>query len=285
VADLARKDAEAVYRLDAGGLSTFQATVKRVSGSEFARPIVITGNDFRFVVAKQMQAIGIEGQMVLEPERRDSAAAVAAGALLTERTGEDATCLILASDHVISDEASFTADCVLAARAALSGRIMTLGIAPTAPATAYGYIAVGKRLKEENAFAVDRFVEKPNAETAAKYISEGMLWNSGNFLFAPAVMLQELEENTPKILAATREAVEKAVVDLDFLRLDSEAFCKAPKNSIDYAVMERTRSAGVVRASFGWADVGAWDTLYDIATRDENGNLLEGSVVCHGHDR
>ncbi|MBX3596109.1 MAG: mannose-1-phosphate guanylyltransferase/mannose-6-phosphate isomerase [Rhizobiaceae bacterium] len=262
------------------GLSTFQAALKRVSGPEFGAPVVITGNDFRFIVAEQMQAVGVKGQIVLEPERRDSAAAVAVGALLAARHGEGATCLILAADHIISDEASFVSDCVLAARAAAGGRIMTLGIAPDRPATAYGYIAVGKPLAEENAFAVDRFVEKPDAETAARYISEGMVWNSGNFVFSPQTMLTELAAGNSDILKAVEQSLDKAIVDLDFLRLDTEAFRKAPKTSIDYAVMERAKNVGVIRASFDWSDVGAWDALYEITAQNDDGNVLDGPVVA-----
>jgi mannose-1-phosphate guanylyltransferase/mannose-6-phosphate isomerase len=262
------------------GLSTFQTTIRRVSGPDFARPIVVTGNDFRFVVAEQMQALGIEGDIVLEPERRDSAAAVAVGALMAARRAKNGFCVILASDHVIDNDAAFVSDWKLAARAARTGRIMTLGIAPTAPSSAYGYIAVGDPLKEKDAFKVDRFVEKPDATTAAKYVEQGMLWNSGNFLFAPEVMIEELEQNSPDVVNAAREALDKAVKDLDFLRLDVGAFRGAPKISIDYAVMEKTRRAGVVRASFGWSDVGAWDALYGISKPDADGNVLVGPATA-----
>lgn len=262
------------------GLSTFQTTMRRVSGPDFARPIVITGNDFRFVVAEQMQALGMEGDIVLEPERRDSAAAVAVGALMAQRRAKDGFCVILASDHVIDDDAAFVADWKLAARAARSGRIMTLGIAPTSPSSAYGYIAIGDELKEKGASKVERFVEKPDAATAAAYVEQGMLWNSGNFLFSPAVMLEELEQNAPAVLAAARDALDKAITDLDFLRLDANAFRAAPKISIDYAVMEKTRRAGVLRASFGWSDVGAWDALYGISKPDADGNVLVGPATA-----
>jgi len=262
------------------GLSTFQTTIRRVSGPDFARPIVITGNDFRFVVAEQMQALGIEGDIVLEPERRDSAAAVAVGALMAARRAKNGFCVILASDHVIDNDAAFVSDWKLAARAARSGRIMTLGIVPTAPSSAYGYIAIGDALKEQGAFKIDRFVEKPDVATAAKYVEQGMLWNSGNFLFSPTVMIDELEQNAPAIVGAARAALDKAITDLDFLRLDADAFRNAPKISIDYAVMEKTRLAGVVRASFGWSDVGAWDALYAISKPDGDGNVLVGSATA-----
>jgi hypothetical protein len=194
--------------------------------------------------AEQMLALGVEGDIVLEPERRDSAAAVAVGALMAAHRAKDASCVILASDHVIDDDAAFVSDWKLAQRAARSGRIMTLGIAPTSPSPAYGYIAVGEPLGEKGAFVVDRFVEKPDVATARTYVAQGMLWNSGNFLFSPAVMLEELAQNAPAVLAAARDALDNAARDLDFLRLDAARFCNAPKISIDYAVMEKTSRAG-----------------------------------------
>lgn len=262
------------------GLSTFQATIRRVSRPGFARPIVVTGNDFRFIVAEQMLALGVEGDIVLEPERRDSAAAVAVGALMAAQRAKDASCVILASDHVIDDDAAFVSDWKLAQRAARSGRIMTLGIAPTSPSPAYGYIAVGEPLGEKGASVVDRFVEKPDVATARTYVEQGMLWNSGNFLFSPAVMLEELAQNAPAVLAAARDALDNAARDLDFLRLDAARFCNAPKISIDYAVMEKTSRAGVVRASFGWSDVGAWDALHDVSSPDGDGNVLVGPATA-----
>lgn len=262
------------------GLSTFQTTVRRVTGKNFAPPIVVTGNDFRFVVAEQLQMLGVTGEIVLEPERRDSAAAVAVGALMASRRDKDAVCFVLAADHVVADDAAFVADCILAAKAARAGRIMTLGIKPSAPSSAYGYIAVGQPIGQESAFAVERFVEKPDAKTAAQYVAQGMVWNSGNFLFTPAVMLDELQQNTPQVLEAARQALDKATRDLDFLRLEADSFRAAPKTSIDYAVMERTKRAGVVRASFGWSDVGSWDALYDISAADGDGNVIVGAATA-----
>lgn len=262
------------------GLSTFQTTLQRISGPEFAPPIVITGNEFRFVVAEQMEQMGVTGTIVLEPERRDSAAAVAVGALMAARAGNNSICLVLAADHVVTGTAEFVADCVAASTAAREGHIMTLGIVPTAPSSAYGYISIGNKLAQKDAFAIERFVEKPNAETAAKYVAEGMVWNSGNFLFPPEVMLAELAARAPKVLSAAQDALDQAQQDLDFLRLEPEAFSHAPKISIDHAVMEKTQRAGVVRATFGWSDVGSWDALYEIAPADANGNVLEGPVLA-----
>ncbi len=155
---------------------------------------------------------------------------------------------------------------------------MTLGVTPTAPATGYGYIHPGQPVRGTKAFEVERFVEKPDAGTAVRYIEQGYLWNSGNFLFRADTMLAELEAHAPDVLRAARAAVEAAKSDLDFLRLDAEAFAKAPKISIDYAVMERTATAGVLPVSFSWSDIGTWGAIWEASTRDDHGNALKGKV-------
>lgn len=263
-----------------GGLSTFQATLQRLADPAFGAPIVITNNDFRFIAAEQMLAIGIAGEIVLEPERRDSAAAIAVGAVMASRRDPDSVCVALASDHVVGDAEAFRHDCRLAAGIAATGLIMTLGIKPTHPSTAYGYLAPGTALSESGASRLARFVEKPKLELARQYLAEGYLWNSGNFLFAAKTMLDELARHAPEVLAAARGAVEKARRDLDFLRLDPESFARATKISIDYAVMERTQHAGMLAASFDWSDVGSWDSIHEIKPKDADGNLLEGPALA-----
>lgn len=260
------------------GLSTFQATLKRVTGDNFAAPIVVTGNDFRFVVAEQMHIMGVAGEIVLEPERRDSAAAVAVAVAIAEERNPHAVFLVLAADHVITDEDAFAADCRKAAIEAQAGRIMTLGIVPTHGSTAYGYLEAGPALGEEGTFALTRFVEKPDRALAETYVAEGFLWNSGNFVFSAAAMATELETHAPEVLVAARASVRGAVRDLDFLRLDEAAFRQAPQISIDYAVMEKARNAGLVRAGFGWSDIGSWDSIHAVKPADESGNVLEGAV-------
>ena len=264
-------------------ISTFQATLRRVSGPQFDRPIVVTGSDFRFIAAEQMIEAGIEGEIVLEPERRDSAAAVAVGALLAADRGEDAVCMILAADHVVNDVDAFVADCMAAAGAARRhGLIMTLGIRPTYPATGYGYIEPGAQVPGSEALRVARFVEKPDGETARSYVENGFLWNSGNFLFMPQVMIEELEQSEASLLSAVRDSVAGATRDLDFIRLDPGAFARARKISIDYAVMEHTGRAGVVPARFDWSDVGSWDAGHDFRQADPDGNVLDGPVTTLG---
>ena len=267
-------------RLLDDGLSTFQATLLRVAGAPFGRPIVVTNNEFRFVAAEQMQALGIVGDIVIEPERRDSAAAVAVGTLLAQTQDPAAVAIALAADHVIMDTASFRADCAAAGAIAATGLIMTLGIAPTAPSSAYGYIEPGASLGAPNASHLKRFVEKPDEPTAQGYLERGFLWNSGNFVFSVATMLGELERFAPDILAGAGAAIASAKTDLDFVRLDSDAFGRIPKTSIDYAVMEKTDKAGVLAASFDWSDIGSWDSIHAVAAKDEAENVLQGRVVA-----
>lgn len=263
-----------------GGLSTFQATLLRLADPTFVAPIVITNNDFRFIAAEQMIACGIQGEIVLEPERRDSAAAIAVGAIVARQRDPEAVCVALASDHVVNDVEAFREDCKRAARLAATGLIMTLGIKPTHPSTAYGYLAPGEALAEAGASRLARFVEKPKREVAEAYVDDGYLWNSGNFLFAARTMLSELARHAPEVLEAAEAAVEKAGRDLDFLRLDPESFARATPISIDYAVMERVEFAGMLAASFDWSDVGSWDSIHAIKPQDDDGNVLEGPAVA-----
>ena len=259
-------------------LSNFQLTVRRFGHPAFLKPLVLASNDVRFIVAEQLGAIGVEADIALEPMRRDSAAAVAVAACLAERRGSRTVAVVVAADHLIADTEAFVAACLAAAEGAREGLVMTLGVTPTAPATGYGYIQPGDAVAGTDARRVARFVEKPDAATASRYIDAGYLWNSGNFLFRSDVMLTELEAHTPDVLAAARAAVAGAAVDLDFLRLDADAFGRAPKISIDYAVMERTTRAGVLPVSFAWSDIGTWGAIWDASARDRSGNALKGKV-------
>ena len=259
-------------------LSNFQVTAKRFADPAFAKPLVLASSDVRFIAAEQLQAVEVEAEIVLEPMRRDSAAAVAVATCLAQRQGPETVALVVAADHLIADTEAFVAACLAAAEGARAGLIMTLGVAPTAPATGYGYIQPGAPVGAEGARRVERFVEKPDAETAARYIEQGYLWNSGNFLFRADVMAAELARHAPDVLAAARTAVAAAASDLDFLRLDADAFAKAPKISIDYAVMERTEAAGVLPVSFAWSDIGTWGAIWEASAQDRDGNAFKGKV-------
>jgi mannose-1-phosphate guanylyltransferase/mannose-6-phosphate isomerase len=263
-----------------GERSTFQQTLRRVGHDAlFAPPIVVTNSDFRFIVAEQMRECGVDGDIALEPERRDSAMAVAVAAVLAGKRDPAATVIVLAADHVVRDQDAFVRACREAAAAAAAGRIVTFGITPTFPATNYGYIRPGDALGGGTALAVKSFVEKPDAQTAAGYIADRYLWNSGNFIFRSDVMQAEIARFEPDIAAAALAAVAGMTKDLDFLRLASEPFGRAPKTSIDYAVMERTERAAVVPLDCGWSDVGSWSAVWDALGHDAEGNATTGSVI------
>jgi mannose-1-phosphate guanylyltransferase/mannose-6-phosphate isomerase len=263
-----------------GAQSTFQQVLARIADPElFSRPIVITKSDFRFVVAEQLRERGITADIVLEPMPRDSAPAVAVAATLASERDPDALVLVLAADHVIAKPDAFRQACREAAAAAAQGRIVTFGIEPTRPVTSYGYIRPGETLNGGQTRAVTAFVEKPDAATAAQYVADRYLWNSGNFLFAAATMLRELERFEPAIAQAAKASVAGLTRDLDFLRLPAEPFSLAPKKSIDYAVLERTSLAAVMPADLGWSDVGSWSSVWDVMDHDSAGNATEGPVV------
>ena len=256
--------------------STFQRAMRLLSHvSVFAEPIVITNVEYRFTVLEQLQAIGLSARIVLEPMRRDSAAAVAVATELALLGDEKAVVGVFAADHIVQDGTLFVETCRQAGLVAADGRIVTIGIPPSYPATGYGYIRPGEPLGE-GARSVAAFVEKPNAETAAQYLLDGYLWNSGNFIFDAATMRAELEAFEPAVLEPVVAAVAKAKPDLDFLLLDKTSFGEAKKISIDYAVMERTRRAAVVAGHFGWSDVGGWSAVWDLSDKDTNGNVIEG---------
>jgi len=269
-----------------GERSTFQQTLTRVTDPAlFARPIVITNADFRFIVAEQLRALGIEADIVLEPTRRDSGPAVAVAAALAAKRDPQAAVLVLAADHIVRKPQEFVAACRSAAAAVGDGRIVTFGIHPTGPATSYGYIRPGASLNGADVRAVERFVEKPDAKTAEGYVKDGYLWNSGNFMFRADVMMDEIARFEPAMAEAAQGAVAAMTRDLDFMRLAAEPFARAPKKSIDYAVMERTELAAVVPADMGWSDVGSWDAVWGNLDRDGSGNAISGpAIVLNGRD-
>ena len=275
-----------------GNRSTYQETLLRVQDQMFAPPIVITGPNFHFFARRQAEEVGVEAIVVIEPVRRDSGPAIAAATAIAAARDPRAVILALAADHIIRDVEAFRATCVAGRAAAEAGRIVTFGIKPTEPKTSYGYIRPGETISD-GVHTVRQFVEKPDAATAARYVSEGYLWNSGNFLFRADVLLSEIERLEPDISSAVKVAVARASDDLGFLRLQPEAFMRAPQKSIDYAVMEKTDRAAVVTGNFRWSDVGSWDALFDITPRDPAGNVLQGAVVSvdsndcvvHSHER
>ncbi len=263
----------------AGPRTMIQETAARAASAPFGAPIVVCNEEHRFIIAEQLREIGIAPRaMLLEPVGRNTAAAAAAAAKLLDA---HETMMLLPSDHVVRDEAAFAAAVATACMAVASGRLVTFGISPEAPETGYGYIRRGAALAGiAGAFAVDRFVEKPDLKTAEGYLASGdWAWNSGMFLFTAGTFLSELASFEPAIVEAAAAALAAATRDLDFIRLDKDAFAKAPSKSIDYAVMERTKKSAVVPARLGWSDVGAWNALWEIGTRDAAGNVTQGDVI------
>lgn len=260
-----------------GERSMFQETLARVADAMFAPPVIVTHSDFRFLVEAQSRDMGGDSVIILEPARRDSGPAIAAAAAHVASVDQNALVLVLPSDHRVGDVPSFRAAVARGATAAAEGRIVTFGMIPDRPHTGYGYIKPGTPLTDGVA-AVERFVEKPDATTAARYIAEGYLWNSGMFLFGAEAFLAELALFEPEMARAAHAAAERAKSDLGFLRLDRDAFDEAPKKSIDFAVMERTALAAVVPASFAWSDVGNWNAVWEALPRDAAGNAVRGEV-------
>jgi mannose-1-phosphate guanylyltransferase/mannose-6-phosphate isomerase len=262
--------------------SMLQDTVLRLSGLEnLAAPIIVSNNDHRFLVGEQLREVGIEGAaQVLEPVGRNTAPAVAAAALEALARDPEALLLVLAADHMIRDVYRFHEAIRAAAAAARGDRLVTFGIKPTEAATGYGYIELGDPLPgRPGAFSVARFVEKPDRRTAEGFLASGRFaWNSGMFVLGARQYLDELAALAPEIAAGARAAWDKAACDLDFRRLDEKAFAACPSDSIDYAVMEKTRHAAVIPADIGWSDVGSWSTLWEVSDKDANGNAARGDV-------
>jgi mannose-1-phosphate guanylyltransferase / mannose-6-phosphate isomerase len=262
-----------------GTRSTFQDTLVRVSDeSLFERPIVITNAAYRFMVLEQLVEIGIDADVLLEPVRRDSGPAIAAGAAFAQARDKDAVVLALAADHVVRDTAAFIAACRQGLAAAEAGRIVTFGIKPERAATEYGYINPGDTVCGD-VRAIARFVEKPDQAKAAEYIKAGYFWNSGNFMFRASVLLDEYRKFDAASVEAINNGVAKAGRDLGFVTLDAESFGSAQAISIDYAVMEKTGYAAVVPVDCGWSDVGSWHAVWELSQKDAEGNSAQGRAV------
>jgi len=264
-----------------------QDTVLRGVGPGFARPIVVCNQEHRFLIAEQLRTAGIaDAEIVLEPVGRNSAPAITAAALLASEADPDAILWMMAADAAIQQTEALHAALTCATVAARAGRIVMFGMQPHRAETAYGYIEVGPELANApGVHDLARFVEKPDAQTAARLVDAGgYLWNSGMFVFTAATLLAEMERYAPDVLAAVRRAVAGRVHDLDFTRLDPAAFAACPNISLDYAVAEQTAVAAVVPADLGWSDVGSWDALWEQSPKDNAGNATVGDVLLEGSD-
>ena len=272
-----------------GDQTLLQATLSRLDGVEnIDSSIVLCNEEHRFTTAEQLTEMNRElGDIILEPVGKNTAPAVAIGALRALQKHDDALLLVLPADHVIKDTVAFQKAIKLAAKAATNDNLVTFGIVPTKPETGYGYVKRGDILGDspkanDSLYKVAEFVEKPDLATAVSYVESGdYYWNSGMFLFKASVFLHELEQFQPEMLACCREALDKSKHDLDFIRLDKESFMACPSDSIDYAIMEKTSNAVTVPLDAGWNDIGSWDALWEIEEKSSEGNVLRGDVMTH----
>jgi len=264
-----------------------QATALRTSALPTAglqraenRHLIVSNEAHRFSVAEQINAIEKRAQIILEPEGRNTAPAVALAALHAKSVDEDVVLLVMPADHVIKDVAAFQVAVARGMPAAEDGKLVTFGIVPTAPETGYGYIKAAP--DGTDAVPVEAFVEKPDEATAREYLAEGgYFWNSGMFLLKASSFLDELKELAPDIFVACEKAMEGKSLDGDFVRPDPEQFAACPSDSIDYAVMEKSKNAMMVPLDAGWSDVGSWSALHDVSESDEQGNSLIGDTFVH----
>ncbi|TVP49068.1 MAG: mannose-1-phosphate guanylyltransferase/mannose-6-phosphate isomerase [Halomonas sp.] len=257
--------------------SLLQQTVNRLVGLPAASPMLMGHHSHRFLMAEQLREIGQTATLVLEPEGRNTAPAIACAAMLARQHGDDPLLLVLPADHVIGDVSAFQYSVSLATPLAQAGYLVTFGVVPTKPETGYGYIACGASL--EGGFHLSAFIEKPDAQRAAQLVESGdYLWNSGMFLLRASTYLDQLERLQPAMLKACQEAVSSAHRDLDFLRLGEEAFRRCPSDSIDYAVMEHCEHAAVVPLDAQWSDIGSFDSLWGALETDAAGNSCKGDV-------
>jgi mannose-1-phosphate guanylyltransferase/mannose-6-phosphate isomerase len=277
---LSRKQYPKQYLPLAGDNTMLQETILRLSGLDnLADLIIICNADHRFLVAGQCQQIDIKNPTILlESVGRNTASAIAAAALQSLKQTDDAVLLVLSADHVIQDVEAFHAAINIAGQQAQEGKLATFGIVPTDANTGYGYIkSSGESVN--GSYKVEEFVEKPDLETAQTYLEQGnYLWNSGMFMFKATTLIDELTTHSPEIVTSVNNAVDNAVQDLDFIRLDEQAFESSPSDSIDYALMEKSDNVVVVPLDAQWNDIGSWSALYDIGTKDSNGNVIQGDV-------
>lgn len=278
-----------------GEFTMLQATARRLSGASPAdgaylhKPILVGNEEYRFLMAQQMQEVGIEhAPVILEPFGRNTAPALTLAALAAQADGLDPVLVIMPADHIIQDEAAFLAGVASATRLAEQGRLVTFGIRPTGPETGYGYIQHGPIDPANQACEVSRFVEKPDLATAQDYLASGdYLWNAGIFVIKASVWLAKIEQCRPDIAMACRQAYEGRQQDLDFLRPDKNHFTACPADSIDYAVLEPLTQIGknlgeiaVLPLDARWSDVGAWSALWEIGDKDASQNVLIGDVLA-----
>lgn len=266
-----------------GDHTLLQETVLRLQGlDDVEDPLLVCNEEHRFLVAEQLQQLGRKPTaIILEPQGRNTAPALTVAALSLAERQPDVLMVVMPADHVIPDEAVFTRAVERGSRLADDGLLVTFGIIPNRPETGYGYIRRGAKLGDDS-YAVASFVEKPDQATAESYLASGdYFWNSGIFLMRADRWLDEVGDKRPDILAACQRAMQGAKPDVDFVRLDKQAFVECPKDSIDYAVMEKTDQAAMIALDAGWSDVGSWSSIWEVSSHDAAGNVARGDVLMH----
>lgn len=279
---LSRKSYPKQFAAFAGEDTLFQASARRLSGQGFAPPTVVTAAEFRFIAAEQLAGAGIDARAILlEPCPRNTAPAILSAALHLAAEAPDAVLLIAPSDHVIDDAAAFRAAVAAGLPAAQSGALVTFGVVPDRPETGYGYLRLSAPAQPGRAMPLTGFVEKPDASEAAAMVGAGtFLWNAGIFLCSAAALIAAVEAHAPDLLDPVRAAVAAARPDLGFLRLDPDAWARAPDISIDYAVMEQAQNLSVVPLDTGWTDLGGWGAVWRAAKRDAAGVATAGAATA-----
>lgn len=256
-----------------------QETVSRLAGLAIERPVIICNDEHRFLVAEQLRQLNQPSHILLEPVGRNTAPAIALAAFKVAQENPDGVLLVLAADHVIKEVNAFHGSVQKAVHLATQGYLVTFGVLPNSPETGYGYIKRGEPLGDDG-FKLAHFAEKPDLLTAQQYLDEGTYyWNSGMFVFTANTYLQALQNFQPAMYEACKKAMQHTQTDIDFIRIDEQAFRDCPADSIDYAVMEKTDKAAVVALEADWSDIGSWSALWDIAAKDAAGNVSKGDVL------
>ena len=263
----------------ANDTTLFQDTIIRLP-EDTSSPLIICNEEHRFIVAEQLRQIKSDNKgIILEPDGKNTAPAIAIAAMSLLNKEEDPTLLVLSADHLIDNHKEFNISIKIANRIAETGRMVALGVQPEKPEPGYGYIEVDKSKKDQY-YNIISFKEKPDLKVAEKYLASGnYYWNSGIFMFKASVYLEQLKKFEPEIYNACKNSSDKVLIDSDFIRIDNNEFIKCPEMSIDYAVMENTKDAVVVPFNGSWSDIGSWEALWDIKTKDSNNNVIDGDVV------
>jgi len=265
-----------------GDESLYQMTLRRLTGPDFAAPLIMTGDDFRFMATDQATEIGLsDARVVVEPEGRDTAPAILTAALILAQDDPDAQMLVAPSDHVIADTDAFLSAVRAGSEAARDGALITFGVTPDRPETGFGYLELSAQPQEGAPVALNSFREKPDAETAQAFLKAGnYLWNAGIFLFGVRDVIAAFEASAPDLMGPCRDAIAQGETDLSFFRLAGAPYGQAEKISFDYAVMEKADRVTAVPLGAGWSDLGAWDALWATGARDDNGVVTSGPATA-----